>query len=62
MSCIGFTYINKEKTRPRKKSVHSNILYEESEAIKFLSFNENLVIKEADKGAAIAIMKAEYYV
>ena len=54
--------LQKTQTRLRKKSVHSNISYEASEAIKFLSFNENLVIKEVDEGAAIVIMKVEYYV
>ena len=39
-----------------------NVTLSERQAIGSLSNNKNLVIKEADKGAAVVVMNADFYV
>ena len=48
---------------PAVKTVKKyNVTLSERQAIESLSNNKNLVIKEADKGAAVVVMNADFYV
>jgi hypothetical protein len=45
----------------RAKTIQSNLSTEEDSAIKSLSNDETIVIKEADKGGAVVVMDSNYY-
>ena len=45
-----------------KKMPTYNVSRDERHALKYLASNNNIIIKEADKGAAIVIMNTDYYI
>ena len=53
---------NLEKMPIKQGPIHSNISYEEREALKRLSKDKDIVIKKADKGGNIIVMDTSYYV
>ena len=48
-------------TSKQSSRAHYNISQNERKALKTLLSNKKLIIKEADKGAAVVIMSKEYY-
>ena len=48
-------------TSTSNQSIRPNISYSQRQALKALQENQNLIIKEADKGGAIVLMDRDYY-
>ena len=64
LDCLDATVTTlKSMPTPAVKTVKKyNVTLSERQAIESLSNNKNLVIKEADKGAAVVVMNADFYV
>ena len=45
----------------KEKTTKNNLSYKQKQAIKNLQENENIIIKEADKGSAVVIIGKTYY-
>ena len=44
-----------------KKSIKNNISQKQKQALRNIRENENIIIKEADKGSAVVIFDKTYY-
>ena len=58
---ISFLKLSKTSTKPKPKPKRVNLNHEERGAITSLTKHTDLVIKEADKGAAVVLMDSDYY-
>ena len=58
---MNFIIITIENLEPREINKADNLKNEEKEALHEFKNNDQIVIKQADKGGAIVIMEREYY-